>query len=168
MNSYAFSIAAASHWDLVDCIAIISQAQKSVSSQDGHLLAATSLLQPTRTADAPHRLANCREAIRQRDFDALAQVVELDSNLMHAVMMTSIPPLLYWLPATIRIMQTVLLWRKRGLPCFYTIDAGPNVHVLSPEPYFQQVADLLIEIEGVERVMTAHPGGPARWLPGES
>ena len=164
-NSYAFSIAPPDHWDLVDCVAVISQTHKSTTSQSGHLLADTSLLQATRVADAPRRLTICRQAILQRDFDALAQIVELDSNLMHAVMMTSTPPLFYWLPATVQILRSVIAWRKEGVPACYTIDAGPNVHVLCPAGYAQEITDRLLQIEGVLRVLTAHPGGPARWLP---
>jgi diphosphomevalonate decarboxylase len=164
-NSYAFSIASTGHWDLVDCVAVISQTHKAIPSQSGHLLADTSPLQAARVADAPRRLAICRQAILQRDFDALAQIVELDSNLMHAVMMTSMPTLFYWLPATVRIIQSVIAWRKEGMPACYTIDAGPNVHVLCLAGYSQEMTDRLIRMEGVLRVLKAHPGGPARWLP---
>jgi diphosphomevalonate decarboxylase len=167
-DSYAFSLAPARHWDLVDCIAVISQTHKSISSQEGHLLADSSPLQSARVADAPRRLAICRQAILQRDFDALAQIVELDSNMMHAVIMTSTPPLLYWLPATVQVMYSVIAWRKSGLPVCYTIDAGPNVHVLCPSGYAHEITDRLIQTEGVLRVLTAHPGGPARWLPDEA
>ena len=90
-DSYAHSIASPEHWDLVDCIVVVSQEQKTVSSRQGHSLAGTSILQSIRVDDAPRRLNICRTAILQRDFDALAGVVELDSNLMHAVMLTSIP-----------------------------------------------------------------------------
>ena len=147
-NSYAFSIAPAEHWDLVDCIAVVSQTHKSTGSPAGHLLADTSPLQPARVADAPRRLAICRQAILERDFDALAQIVELDSNLMHAVIMTSTPPLFYWLPATVQVIQSVLAWRKEGLPACYTIDAGPNVHVLCPSGYAQEITRRLSQIEG--------------------
>jgi diphosphomevalonate decarboxylase len=164
-NSYAFSIAPAGHWALVDCIAVVSQTHKSTTSQAGHLLADTSPLQAARVADAPRRLAICRQAILQRDFDALAQIVELDSNLMHAIMMTSTPPLFYWLPATVLVIQSVIAWRKGGMPVCYTIDAGPNVHVLCLAGYAQEITDRLSETDGVLRVLTAHPGGPARWLP---
>jgi diphosphomevalonate decarboxylase len=82
--------------------------------------------------------------------------------LMHAVIMTSTPPLFYWLPATVQVMQSVITWRTNGLPVCYTIDAGPNVHVLCPAGYAQEIAKLLIQTQGVLRVLTAHPGGPAR------
>ncbi len=130
-DSFGYSIAPPeTHWDLVDCIALVSQEEKTVSSSLGHSLAPTSLYQPARVADAPRRLEFCRDAIRMRDFDALAAVVELDSNLMHAVMMTSTPPLFYWQPTTLTIMQEVRSMRKTGIPVCYSIDAGPNVHVL--------------------------------------
>ena len=160
-DSYAFSIAPASHWDLVDCIAIAAAGQKPVGSSEGHTLAGSSLLQPVRVASAPHRLENARAAILARDFPALAEVIELDSNLMHAVMITSRPSLLYWEPASIEIMKSVQKWRAGGLPCCYTLDAGPNVHVLCPAQHASQVAAQLRAIPGVSQVLSAHPGGPA-------
>ncbi len=92
-TSYAVSIAPPEHWALVDCIAIVSQEHKPTGSAEGQALAHTSLLQAARLADAPRRLEICRRAILDRDFAAFAEVVELDSNLMHAVMMTSSSPL---------------------------------------------------------------------------
>ena len=72
---------------------------RPVGSTAGHALAGTSPLQAGRLADAPRRLQIARRAILERDFASLAEIVEHDSNLMHAVMMTSTPPLFYWEPA---------------------------------------------------------------------
>jgi diphosphomevalonate decarboxylase len=77
------------------------------------------------------------------------------------VMMTSVPPLLYWQPATLAVMHAVRSWRNSGLPVCYTIDAGPNVHVLCPGDSASQVQDLLRKIPGVIQVLSAGPGGPA-------
>jgi diphosphomevalonate decarboxylase len=159
-ESYAFSIAPPEHWDLVDCIALVSQDKKPTSSSEGHSLAKTSLLQLARVTDAPRRLAVCRDAIQMRDFEALADVVELDSNLMHAVMITSTPPLLYWQPASVAIMQAVESWRKGGLMVCYSVDAGPNVHVLCSREVSREVAARLQKLSGVQKVLVAHPGGP--------
>lgn len=160
-SSYAVTIATADHWNLVDNIAIISHEHKAVGSTAGHRLADTSPIQQARIADSPRRLDICRDAILERDFDALAEVVEQDSNLMHAVMMTSNPPLLYWLPPTVSIMHAVRKWRGEGLQVCYTIDAGPNVHVLSPASDAHEVAHRLREIAGVEQILSSSPGGPA-------
>ncbi|MBA4380288.1 MAG: diphosphomevalonate decarboxylase [Anaerolinea sp.] len=158
-DSFAFSIAPPEHWRLTDCIALVSAEHKATGSTEGHALAATSLLQAARVADAPRRLDLCRRAILSRDFEAFAEIAELDSNLMHAVMMTSNPPLFYWQPATLTIMQAVREWRASGLPVCYTIDAGPNVHVITEAAEAARVADLLGSMPGVQKVLAAQVGG---------
>jgi diphosphomevalonate decarboxylase len=163
-SSYAFSIASPDHWRLTDCIAILSPKHKAVGSTEGHQLAETSPLQPGRVADAPRRLELCRRAILERDFEALAKVVELDCLLMHAVMMTSDPALFYWQPKTLEIIYAVRSWRASGVPVCYTIDAGPNVHVLCIDEVSNWVATRLREIPEVLEVLISHPGGPTRLI----
>jgi diphosphomevalonate decarboxylase len=161
-DSGAVSIAPPEHWDLCDCVAIISREHKPTGSTEGHALAHTSPLQKARVEGAPQRLSQCRKAILDRDFAAFAEVTELDNNLMHAVMMTSRPQLLYWQPATIAIMKAVQSWRAAGLAACYTIDAGPNVHVICERPDQEQVEARLRQTPGVQDVLIAYPGGPAR------
>jgi diphosphomevalonate decarboxylase len=161
-SSYAESIALTNHWDLVDCVVVVSEHHKSTISSDGHKLASTSPIQKARIQDAGRRLDICREALLHKDFHTFAEIVELDSNLMHAVMMTSNPPLLYWQPGTLAVMQAVQTWRAEGLDVCYTIDAGPNVHVLCLGAALEKVEEQLREIEGVLNVIVAHPGGPAQ------
>ncbi len=161
-SSFAVTIAPPDHWGLVDCIAIVSQAHKPTGSTEGHHLAKSSPLQDGRLADTTRRLDQCRIGICEKNFHLLAEVVEQDSNMMHAVMMTSCPSLIYWEPATLAIMKSVIGWRSSGIPVFYTIDAGPNIHVLCLSEVIHTVTKLLSEIPGVLRVMTAPPGGPAR------
>jgi diphosphomevalonate decarboxylase len=161
-DSYAFSIAPPDYWDLVDCIAVISTAHKPTGSSRGHVLADTSPLQLARLARVQQDLSICHRAILERDFNALAQVVELESNLMHAVMLTSTPALVYWQPATLAVMQLVQEWRSCGLPVCYSVDAGPNVHVLCPAAEATGVYDRLSQFPSVKQVLVAHPGGPAR------
>jgi diphosphomevalonate decarboxylase len=160
-SSFAFSIAPPDHWGLVDCIAVVSETHKPTTSSEGHKLANTSVLQTARLADTPARLERCRRALLERDFEDLAEVVELDCNLMHAVMMTSNPPLLYWQPITLAVIHAVRGWRESGMPVCYTIDAGPNVHVLTLAGFMDQVNQRLSQIPGVEDVLIAKPGGPA-------
>jgi diphosphomevalonate decarboxylase len=161
-SSFAESIAPPDHWDLVDVIAVVSQKHKVVGSSGGHVLAKTSPLQPARVAGAAERLARCREAVLARDFLRLVDVMEAESNLMHAVMLTSTPLLLYWEPITLAIMKSVRRWRSEGLAVGYTIDAGPNVHCLCPPDAAPEVERRLRENLDVTRILVAHPGGPAR------
>jgi diphosphomevalonate decarboxylase len=161
-DSFAFSIAAPGHWDLVDCVAIVSASHKKTGSTEGHSIAPTSPLQAARVADAPRRLEICRKAILGRDFNAFASIVELDSDMMHAVMMTSTPALHYWKPASLDVMNCVRQWRVEGIPVCYTVDAGPNIHVICLGTEAQIIDKGLREIKGVDNVLIARTGGPAK------
>lgn len=161
-DSFAFSIAPPDHWDLVDCIAIVTAAHKKIGSSEGHSIAGTSPLQSARVADAPRRLEICRKAILECDFNAFASVVELDSDMMHAVMITSTPSLHYWKPESIRVMDAVRQWRNEGIQVCYTVDAGANVHVICLETEAHAIDKGLRGIEGVLDVLVARPGGPAK------
>ncbi|RJP52991.1 MAG: diphosphomevalonate decarboxylase [Anaerolineaceae bacterium] len=161
-DSYAFSIAPVDHWNLADCVAIVSSAHKKTGSTEGHAIAGTSPLQGARVADAPRRLEICRNAILNRDFEAFANIVEHDSDMMHSVMMTSNPPLMYWQSATVEIFHQVREWRASGLPVGYTVDAGPNVHVLCLGEYAKEVEKRLRELPGVSDVLAAGVGGAAK------
>jgi diphosphomevalonate decarboxylase len=161
-DSFAFSIAAPAHWNLVDCVAIVSLSHKKTGSTEGHSIAPTSPLQAARVADAPRRLEICRSAILNCDFDSFASIVELDSDMMHSVMMTSTPALHYWKPASLEVMDRVRSWRSEGIPACYTVDAGPNVHVICPETEAHILEKRLREIPGVENVLVARAGGPAQ------
>ncbi len=161
-DSVAYSVAPPGYWELVDCVAIVQAGEKRVGSTQGHALAGSSPLQAARVADAPRRLEICRRAILERDFGTLAEVVEQDSNMMHAVMMTSHPALFYWEPASLDVMRAVREWRATGRPVCYTLDAGPNVHVLAPAVERDWLEAALRAIPGVQGVLAATPGGPAR------
>jgi diphosphomevalonate decarboxylase len=108
--------------------------------------------------DAPRRLAICRQAILDRDFQALSDVVEQDSNMMHSVMCTSNPSLVYWNPVTFDVMKAVMELKKTGCEACYTIDAGPNVHVITQKQHIKVVQSLLQEIPGVLRIVVAPVG----------
>ena len=42
-------------------------------------------------------------------------------------MQTQIPPLYYWNDDTKRVVKKL---KESGLPAYFTIDAGPNVHII--------------------------------------
>ena len=164
LESFAVSIAPPDHWNLVDVITLLSLAHKTTGSTEGHALARTSLLQGARVEDAPRRLSICRQAIIDRDFSSFADIIELDSTLMHAVMMTSTPPLFYWQPETMAVMQTVREARAHGRAACATIDAGPNVHVICEQAAVEESVALINKIPGVQGMRLARVGDPVQLL----
>jgi diphosphomevalonate decarboxylase len=164
-DSYAVQLAEQDHWELIDLVVIVEKGHKTVGSTSGHKLADTSHLQKARVQDTERRLGICRHAILSRDFHSLATIVEEDSNMMHAVMMTSEPQLLYWKPETISIMRFVQELRVEGMEVCFTIDAGPNVHCLCTPLYKDELRSMLQQIPGVLDVIQSSPGSAARLIP---
>ncbi|MDX2136991.1 MAG: diphosphomevalonate decarboxylase [Chloroflexota bacterium] len=161
-DSYAETAFAPDHWALVDVIAVISRAHKATGSTAGHRSADTSDLQAARVAGAARRLEICKAAIAARDFAAFAEVVEYDSNLMHAVMMTSRPALFYWLPGSLALMERVRQLRHDGVRVCYTLDAGPNVHCICVREDADQVRSALSSMSEVGEIIVASAGYGAR------
>jgi diphosphomevalonate decarboxylase len=157
-DSYAEMIEDAGYWDLNDVIAVVESSKKHTGSSQGHAIADSSPFQNARITDAPRRLDDCREAILSKDFERLAMIAEQDSNMMHAVMMTSSPPLMYWAKETLSIMHAISNWRREGIEVFYTIDAGSNVHCICTSASHSAVEERLIQIPGIEETIRCTPG----------
>lgn len=163
-SSYAFSILPPGGWDLVDIVLVLDQAHKKTGSSEGHHLASTSPLQQARVSDAPRRLDICRSSILEKDFSTFAEIIELDCLMMHSVMMTSTPPLFYWAASTYQIIEKVRGWRKAGLPAAFTIDAGPNVHVITVAENTSALVSEINQLSIIQSHYISHPGGSARLL----
>lgn len=155
-------------WEICDLVAVVSRSGKDVSSTGGHRLAQTSPLHRARLAQVPALNKRLREALAERDFDALGRVAEQDALLMHAVMLTSCPALLYWLPETVTVMRRVRRWRAEGIPAYFTIDAGPNVHILTPPEHVNQLLKDLQANPAVQEVLVCQPGPGAQRVKGET
>lgn len=161
-TSHAHQLQPPGHWALVDVIAIVSAAEKAVSSESGHLLAMTSPFNTARIDSLDTALMEVRAAIATCDIQRLGAYIERDALAMHAVMMTSSPSLLYWSPATVALIQAVRRWREEEqIPVYFTIDAGPNVHLICEEAYRAAVLERVKKIPEVQQTLVSRPGSEA-------
>ncbi len=163
-EAYASPLLPGDHWELEDWVTVVDRGHKATGSSEGHPLAETSPIQSARVKDTDRRLQICKQALTDRDFNTFAQIVEQDSNLMHAVMLTSTPSLFYLQPASLMIMRNVMQWRREGIDACYTVDAGPNVHVICTSAHSGVVERRLREIDGVLDLIHATPGEGARLI----
>lgn len=161
-SSRAEPVAPAEHWDLHDVVAVLSEGEKKVGSHEGHEVADTSPLNAGRVARVPDLLREVREGILARDVHRVGRAAEEDALLMHAVMMTSRPSLLYWSPQTLAGLHAVRAWREEGLAVYATIDAGPNLHLLCEGRDAAEVARRAKESLGAASVIDNAPGEGAR------
>ena len=144
-------------------IAITSRDAKSHSSTDG--MEASRQTSPfySQWVDTTRRdLPVARSAILAGDFDALADVSVHSCMKMHATMMATRPPLLYWSSGTVAAMHRVLELRAQGFPAFFTVDAGPQLKVFVPPNRAEEMVRSLSDVNGVLDVITVGIGGPAR------
>lgn len=160
-DSFATSLLPPEHWKLTDLVVVVDRQPKAVSSSEGHRTAWTSPLYRVRVDSSPKRLEECRKSLFERDFGKLTEIVEEDCLLLHAVLLTSAPPLVYWTAKTVEIIQLVRRWRAQGLAIAFSIDAGANVHCLTPAESAAEALHKLQEVPGVLEVLRAEPGGPA-------
>lgn len=71
-----------------------------------------------------------REALRTRDIRQLGATAESNALAMHATMLDSRPPVLYWRPETLSAIEKIWELRRSGRDIYFTMDAGPNIKML--------------------------------------
>jgi diphosphomevalonate decarboxylase len=165
-DSYAKQIADKNYWPEFRMITtIVTEAKKKVGSRAG-------MAQTVETCpyyDGWLKTVNqdldiIRKGILNRDFISVGSQAEYNCLKMHALMITTKPAIIYWIPATMEIIQNVIAWREEGLECYFTIDAGPNVKVMCLEKNEKEINKRLLELEGVIKTIICKPGDEAKLI----
>lgn len=154
-TAYAEQICACHDFDLSVVIAIVDANEKEISSDEGHRTAYSSPFHDVRIEKSQQQALLVKDAILRNDFTTVGRIAEENCKYMHAVMMTSDPPIFYWSATTLNVIKLIIQLRKEGLECYFTIDAGPNVHCLCHCSDMDLLADQLRKIAGVETVIPA-------------
>jgi len=156
-TSYAEKLCTCAEFDLCVVIAVVDADEKKVSSDEGHQTAETSPFNDIRIAKSQEQAVIVKNAILNNDFTTVGRVAEENCKYMHAVMMTSNPPLFYWSAATMTVIKSIMRFREEGLECYFTIDAGPNVHCLCHRRDLDVLKSKIGQIHGVKKVIPAIP-----------
>lgn len=165
-DSIAVPLYSADHWPLAMLIVITSEAEKPIGSTEGmNLTAETSPYYPAWVDTSPDDIAIAREAIAARDIEKLGEISEFSCFKMHGLAMSANPAIIYWNGLTVTLIHEIRRLRAQGIPAYVTIDAGPQIKVLTLPEYTEQLSGLLGEIEGIRQIITTEIGGDARILP---
>ena len=162
-DALAIPVADPDHWDLRCLIALTTRGKKEIGSTEGmtHTQKTSPLFEPWR-ATVDDDIAEARRAIETRDFELLTAVAERSCLRMHATALGADPGILYWNPITVDLIHRVRRARRQGLPCFFTIDAGPHIKVFCPSQHRDEVHSVLSATDGVEEIITTRPGHGAK------
>lgn len=152
-NSYAMTLYKPKYWDICDVVAVVGKKAKKVGSAEGHAKASTSPFYKTRVLGMDKKIKEIKLALKNKDFERFGSILEAEAINMHTVMMTSKPPIFYWMPKTLEIMQAVIEGRDRGINAYFTIDAGPNVHIICRSRTVAAVEKELSKINGIKDII---------------
>ncbi|MCC5793836.1 MAG: diphosphomevalonate decarboxylase [Chromatiales bacterium] len=150
-------------WPVSVVVAITRLEAKETGSRPGMRLSeATSPCYPVWVETHEADIQRALQCIAERDFTGLAEVSEHSCLKMHAVMMTSRPPLMYWSPATLACILAIQALRAEGVPVFFTVDAGPQIKAVCLSEASGRVEQVLSAIPGVLRTVSSPLGEAAR------
>ncbi|MBZ4398817.1 diphosphomevalonate decarboxylase [Myxococcus sp. MISCRS1] len=161
-DSFAVQRFDAAHWpELRMVVAILDRGEKDVKSRDGMKQAVeTSPYYAAWVKDAEAEVPRAREYIARRDLQALGEMCERNAWRMHSTSLAADPPLCYLNAATVGLIHHLREHRKKGVPVWFTLDAGPNP-VLLTDAANEVAAEALARACGALDVIRCVPGGDA-------
>ena len=149
-----------------DDILIISQDEKEVSSTLGHALMDTNLFAEQRFLQARQNMSDLLPALEDGDLEKFGEISEAEALSLHALMMTSTPSFVLMAPNSLEAIFRIRRFRKeKNLPVYFTLDAGPNIHLLYPSSIEAEVeqfkTEQLIDLCENQHILNDHVGeGP--------
>lgn len=132
--------------DIHDDILLASTSTKSVSSRAGHSLMETHPFAEARYADARRNLSRLIPALRTGDLEEFGRICENEALTLHGLMMSSNPSYILLKPNTLEMIERLRQYRSETKhPVYFSLDAGPNLHVLYPENIIHEVRGFIEE-----------------------
>jgi diphosphomevalonate decarboxylase len=127
-----------------DTILLVSKKEKSVSSRAGHGLMEGNIFAESRYQQARQNFLKLTDALKTGDVDTFGEIAELEALTLHALMMSSTPPFILLQPNTFVLIEKVRNYRAEARqPLYFTLDAGPNLHLLYPQNIKLEVSQFI-------------------------
>lgn len=160
-SSYARKIDDAD-WDIAMIILVLKSEKKEISSREAmKQTIETSPLYNAHVESCEEDLQNIKKAIRQQDFNALGKIAEHNAMKMHATMISSNPPIIYFKEDSIKAIEKIKDMRLKGFEIYYTMDAGPNVKIICRKSESKQIVEELKKEFDDKKIIISNVGGDA-------
>lgn len=131
-----------SNWK--DCVLIVDDGEKKVSSTEGHALLENHPYAAARFANAQKNIAQIANYLQSGDVGNFIALLESEALQLHAMMTSSIPYFTLIRPNTLAILEEIWIFReKTNLPLAFTLDAGANVHLLYDKQYEKEISNFI-------------------------
>jgi phosphomevalonate decarboxylase len=99
----------------------------------------------------PSALDEMERAISEGDVDAIGELAERDTLLLHGITMTGMERLILWRPDTLRVILEVKRMFEEGVRCHFSIDTGATVYINTQSKHLEEVRSR-IESLGIETI----------------
>jgi diphosphomevalonate decarboxylase len=120
--------------NLRDSVLVVSGIEKSVSSTAGHGRMSDHVYANARFSQARTNYQRTLAALSAGDFTEIGSVLESEALSLHAMMLTAPSAFTLLKPNTLAAMEMIWAFRRETqLPLYFTLDAGPNLHLIYPE-----------------------------------
>ncbi len=131
-------------------ILTINENEKPISSRDAmQRTVNSSVLYASWPKKMTQDMAIIKQALKVKNFPLLGGTAESNALSMHATMLGSWPPICYFLPETIVLMQKVWALRRERVDVFFTEDAGPNLKLLFLEKDLARIQHEFPQVETI-------------------
>lgn len=98
------------------------------------------------------------KAIKNHDLNTIGQIAESNALQMHATNTTAVPPFNYLTDKSWEIILIAQQLRQQGIPVYATMDAGPNVKLISNPIDTETIKNALLTVVSEDKIINAHPG----------
>ncbi len=114
-----------------DCVLLVDEGEKSVSSTQGHAQLDNNMYAQARYQAARLSMQKLLKAMQGNNIPQFINTVESEALQLHAMMMAGPMPYILFKPNTVAIIEKIWEFRSSSLlPLCFTLDAGANVHLL--------------------------------------
>ncbi len=130
--------------DLQDSILIVDSKQKKVSSSEGHRLMENHPYKDARIKQANDHTHELIRALKEGDFKTFERICEIEALGLHSLMMSSKPSYVLMGENSIKIIDKIREFRlKTNLNLCFTLDAGPNIHLIYPKSNLKEITSFI-------------------------
>lgn len=145
--------------DIVMLVVKVSEQAKSMSSTRGMQLAQTSPHYQNWVTTSAHQLVDMQSALQHNDIAKAGEIAEKNALAMHELNHTATTPFTYFTDETRALITFVQQLRQTGLLAFVTIDAGPNVKIITTRQHLTALHEKITQHFPTLATQIAYPGG---------
>lgn len=144
---------------------IFSLKEKKIPSREGmRICVRTSPFFRLWPKSAEKDLKEMIEGLRKKDIEIVGKIAERNALKMHALCLSSNPPIFYFSSKTLKMIEFIKKMREKNIKVYFTLDAGESLHLLSEKKFLKKILNEISKKRFVKKIFVSKPGEGAKIL----